>query len=188
MGNIGERKKRTRRSILEGAHRLFAAAGYEATSIEQVMRECDLTHGGFYAHFRSKLELYREAMCHALESGWPWADVPPLGGGETIATLLRSPALAFLAADMAHEDAEVREICAQALDRLADSMLGERASDGARLSLAAVVVGALTVARSSTDRSFRASLASSCESTAQALFGASLAAPAPAYFWEPPSG
>lgn len=183
MGNAGERKQRTRRSILEGAYRLFAAAGYESTSIEQVMRECDLTHGGFYAHFRSKAALYREAMCHALETGWPWAEMPTLAGGDAMAGILRDPSLAFLAADLMHEEAEVREACARALDRLAGRLLGEQATGPAKLSLTAMIVGALTVARSSGDRAFRASLAASCEEAARVLLGTSLEAPA--YFWEP---
>lgn len=176
MGNQGERKQRTRRSILEGAHPLFAVAGYEATSIEQVMRECDLTHGGFYAHFRSKLELYREAMEHAYETGWPEE-------ARTLPGALGSPALAFLAADLAHEDAEVRAVAGLALRRLTGAMLGEGATESTRLSMAAMIVGALSVARASDDRSFRATLAASCEAAAGLLLGS--AREAPAYFWEP---
>jgi AcrR family transcriptional regulator len=37
------RKARTRQSILEAAYRLFAAKGYEGTSIDEIMGACGLT-------------------------------------------------------------------------------------------------------------------------------------------------
>src|ERR1700704_5841004 len=57
-----ERKQQTKRRILESAYRLFTAKGFSGTSIEAIMRECNLTRGGFYAHFGSKSQLYREAI------------------------------------------------------------------------------------------------------------------------------
>ena len=47
---------------MAGARKLFAAQGFAATSIDAVMQESGLTRGGFYAHFKSKGELYREVM------------------------------------------------------------------------------------------------------------------------------
>jgi TetR/AcrR family transcriptional repressor of nem operon len=183
MGNAGEKKRRTRHQILESAWRRFAAAGYAATSIEEIMRDCELTHGGFYAHFRSKSGLYREAMDHALASGWLWASMPALGGN-AVDDLLRSPHLAFLAADVASSEPEVRAACTRALQQVSARVLGGGASETAKLSLTAVIVGALAVMRSSDDRVFRARLASSCEDVARLLAGERAEA-APSYFWEP---
>ena len=59
-----EHKSRTRQRILGTAARLFASKGFAATSIDDVMRNCGLTHGGFYMHFPSKAALYREATGH----------------------------------------------------------------------------------------------------------------------------
>lgn len=47
-------KDRTRARILESAGRTFRRRGFSETSIGDVMRGAGLTHGGFYAHFRSK--------------------------------------------------------------------------------------------------------------------------------------
>lgn len=47
-------KGNTRQRILEAANRLFAAKGYDGASIDEIMRECGLTRGGFHAHFCSK--------------------------------------------------------------------------------------------------------------------------------------
>jgi TetR/AcrR family transcriptional repressor of nem operon len=184
MGNAGEKKRRTRYQILESAWRRFAAGGFDAASIEEIMRDCELTHGGFYAHFRSKGELYREAVGHAIANGWLWASMPALGGG-SVEDLLRSPQLAFLAADVASAEPEVRDACRRALREISARVLGAGASEAAKLSLTAMIVGALAVARSSDDRVFRAKLVSSCEDVARLLGGGAAGPAGPAYFWEP---
>ena len=47
----------TRDKILEEATRLFALKGYQATRLEEILREAQVTTGGFFHHFRSKEEL-----------------------------------------------------------------------------------------------------------------------------------
>jgi len=66
-----DQKDRTRRRILDSAARLFAAQGFTAVSIDDVMRDCGLTRGGFYAHFRSKAVLFREATGHSVDEQPP---------------------------------------------------------------------------------------------------------------------
>lgn len=57
-----EHKARTRARIVECARVMFNRRGFDAVSIDDVMREAGLTRGGFYNHFRSKDELYAEAV------------------------------------------------------------------------------------------------------------------------------
>jgi AcrR family transcriptional regulator len=57
-----QHKDRTRRKIIESAAHLFSARGFAATSIEDIMSDCGLTRGAFYAHFQSKGQLYCEAI------------------------------------------------------------------------------------------------------------------------------
>ncbi len=57
-----EHKARTRARIIQKARALFNRHGFESVSIDDVMREAGLTRGGFYHHFRSKDELYAEAV------------------------------------------------------------------------------------------------------------------------------
>lgn len=73
-----DHRARTRDRVLQTARRLFADRGYGKVSIEDVMRDCGLTRGGFYAHFRSKAALYREAMGHSVEEQppQPYAPLP----------------------------------------------------------------------------------------------------------------
>lgn len=52
----------SRASIIREASRLFRLHGYEGTGLDQVMRAAGLTVGTFYAHFRSKAELFRAVL------------------------------------------------------------------------------------------------------------------------------
>lgn len=53
-----EHKQRTRRRIIAAAGKLFRLHGYHGTGIEQIMAAAGLTRGGFYAHFKSKADLF----------------------------------------------------------------------------------------------------------------------------------
>lgn len=64
MGRTGD-KSETRRRILSTAARLFRERGYRGTSVDELMARAGLTRGGFYAHFRGKTELLREALSAA---------------------------------------------------------------------------------------------------------------------------
>lgn len=57
-----EHKQQSRVRILESAVRLFTRKGFENTSIDEVMHDADLTRGAFYAHFKSKQDLYAQAI------------------------------------------------------------------------------------------------------------------------------
>ena len=60
------RKQRTHERILASAGRVFRRKGYAGSGVDELMREAGLTHGGFYAHFRSKEALFAEAVAGAL--------------------------------------------------------------------------------------------------------------------------
>jgi AcrR family transcriptional regulator len=74
MPYSAQHKADTRQKILESARRLFNLKGFAAVSIEDVMAEAGLTHGGFYRHFVGKDELYAEAVRWFLcqEAPKPW--------------------------------------------------------------------------------------------------------------------
>src|SRR5215470_13346976 len=56
----------TRERILDVARRMFQGGGYEATAIETILSECDLSRGALYHHFESKEQLF-EAVFIAIE-------------------------------------------------------------------------------------------------------------------------
>jgi TetR/AcrR family transcriptional repressor of nem operon len=69
-----KQKRDTREKILESARRLFNRKGYSGVSIEEIMSNAGLTHGGFYRHFTGKDELYaaavRQFLCKKAPAPW----------------------------------------------------------------------------------------------------------------------
>ena len=57
-----DHKQQIHDQILAAARALMARGGIAEIGIPRVMGQAGLTHGGFYAHFRSKSQLYREAI------------------------------------------------------------------------------------------------------------------------------
>ncbi|MBR3504618.1 MAG: TetR/AcrR family transcriptional regulator [Clostridia bacterium] len=51
-----------REQIIEAAEKLFYAKGYEQTAVQDILDALDLSKGGFYHHFESKLQVL-EAIC-----------------------------------------------------------------------------------------------------------------------------
>jgi TetR/AcrR family transcriptional regulator, transcriptional repressor for nem operon len=74
MSYSPKHKRDTREKILESARRLFNRNGYSGTSIEEIMTDAGLTHGGFYRHFSGKDELYaaavRQFLCKKAPAPW----------------------------------------------------------------------------------------------------------------------
>lgn len=77
MPYTAEHKAETRKRIVQSARRLFNRHGFSEVSIDDIMAGAGLTRGGFYNHFRTKDELYAEAVtlvmdCNPSEA---WDDV-----------------------------------------------------------------------------------------------------------------
>jgi AcrR family transcriptional regulator len=65
------RKDESRAKIVRSARKLFNRFGFDAVSIEQIMADAGLTHGGFYRHFAGKSDLYEEVLqCFFTDPGW----------------------------------------------------------------------------------------------------------------------
>ena len=63
--NLAKAEER-RREILTGAARAFARAGFDATNMDQIARECGLAKGHIYHYFRSKEEIFTEIRVDAV--------------------------------------------------------------------------------------------------------------------------
>jgi TetR/AcrR family transcriptional regulator, transcriptional repressor for nem operon len=59
------RKEVTHERIVEAAARAIRRSGYDGTSVADIMKEAGLTHGGFYAHFKSREAMLAEAADRA---------------------------------------------------------------------------------------------------------------------------
>ena len=60
-----EHKRRTRDRIVRNAARKFRAEGINGPGVATVMKASGLTVGGFYKHFRSKDELFADAIAQS---------------------------------------------------------------------------------------------------------------------------
>lgn len=194
-----EHKARTRQLILQSAARLFLEKGYEATSIEQVMRQCGLTRGGFYAHFKSKSDLYALALRAADESEFEQAELPAREPQAVSLEWLESTFgarldggaarddLSFLALDVGSRNPEVREAYSRALklisERLCREMSDSPCNDDAPFATMAMMVGALAITATLDDEALKARIVAACRQTAQAMRdGESLLLP-PSFLW-----
>jgi TetR/AcrR family transcriptional repressor of nem operon len=180
-----QQKSTTRSRILASAGRLFATKGFAATSIDDIMRDCGLTRGGFYAHFSSKSQLYCEAMGRQ-----PLGTPAPVDDVEAVLNACLNPErLAFFATDAASVESGVRTAYAGAFKNMS-AWLREctrrrvHCSEESALSATAMIVGALVVAHTTDDADLQNKLLRSCREQARALLEAG-GLSAPLLFWSP---
>ncbi|NVZ21649.1 TetR/AcrR family transcriptional regulator [Pseudomonas costantinii] len=62
MRYSSDHKAQTHQRIIKEASARFRRDGIDATGLQPLMRALNLTHGGFYAHFKSKDELVEKAL------------------------------------------------------------------------------------------------------------------------------
>ncbi|MGA4322660.1 TetR/AcrR family transcriptional regulator [Ectopseudomonas hydrolytica] len=62
-----DHKAKTHQRIIDEAALRFRRDGIGATGLQPLMKALGLTHGGFYAHFKSKDDLVETALRHAAE-------------------------------------------------------------------------------------------------------------------------
>lgn len=61
-----EKKRETRRALVEAAIRLFVAEGLDAPSLDAICKEAGCTRGAYYVHFRDRDDLACAAMEQAI--------------------------------------------------------------------------------------------------------------------------
>jgi TetR/AcrR family transcriptional regulator, transcriptional repressor for nem operon len=67
----GSHRIEVKAKIVDSARRLFNRHGFDNVSLSQIMAGAGLTHGGFYSYFRSKSDLYSEALsCFFTDPNW----------------------------------------------------------------------------------------------------------------------
>ncbi len=184
-----EHKLARRQQILAGAYELFSLRGFDAVTIDEVMNHCGLTRGGFYAHFENKAELYREAIAQAIASSKLAKSVQSqacarerltgiLNGYLSLDHVLgNSPCpLAFLATDIALRDGATRQAFAEAY-ALANRRVWECArtftdlQESDVLSLTAMVVGTVALARSMDSKALVESMLAAARRRLEAALG-----------------
>ncbi|MEM7301581.1 MAG: TetR family transcriptional regulator [Pseudomonadota bacterium] len=88
-----ENKAKVRARIVGGAAALFRERGYDAVNLDHIMEAAGLTRGAFYAHFKSKAELFADVarrehpilrLLQAREAGEPdalWTQMKAIFAG-----------------------------------------------------------------------------------------------------------
>jgi TetR/AcrR family transcriptional regulator, transcriptional repressor for nem operon len=160
----------TRRRIVEAAARLFRGRGIDAVSVADIMGELGLTVGGFYRHFVSKEALVAEAIeAASLES---IARQEGLDSEALLDAYLsqahrahadRGCPVAALCSEVGHAPRSTKKAFTAALERLLKTVDSHTGGSGKSkreqvLRQAAELVGALVLARASSDDDLAAEL------------------------------
>ncbi len=174
MPYSSEHKQKTRAKIVESARILFNRHGFQDVTIDMVMEKAGLTRGGYYNHFKSKEALFGTAVSSFLMGrGAKWradAGVDPANPSPNMARQMiqgylssahlgdldgQCPMIA-LPSDVARSNPEVRS----SYQELLEAMVGlfEHGFEGQNvqsrqkaLSLAALCVGGMVLARTLPD-------------------------------------
>ena len=175
-------KEQTRKRVVDVASARFRAQGIEATGVAGLMADAGLTHGGFYAHFKSKDDLVREAIAEAhARSRETWAKevlAAKERGEDGLEVIVRrylrtahrdrpeaGCSIAALAQEVARNAPETRHVMAQAADEivaiiaseLPASVPDEKARETA-YAIFGLLIGTLQLARVTTDKALSESI------------------------------
>ena len=88
-----DHKAKTHAKILDVACRCFRERGIRNVSVADVMAAADLTHGGFYSHFKSKDALVADVIRHGLDESLKYIErwgLGTQGGAEPLATIINN--------------------------------------------------------------------------------------------------
>lgn len=189
-----EHKQRTRARIVECARVLFNRKGFTEVSIDEIMAKAELTRGGFYNHFRTKEELFVEAVAAYQDFNpvdrWPELDFDMDRCGAAFARQMvdvylsrehlddiegHCPMIA-LPSDVARASPGVKHAYRELLERMAamlaqsaDASAGTQAARQRGLALAALCVGGMVLARTIEDDAFREEIRVATRATAHEL-------------------
>lgn len=67
MTERAEKKLETRQRILDGSARAFRKNGYAGIGVDGLAKEAGVTSGAFYAHFKSKADVFSESVLKGME-------------------------------------------------------------------------------------------------------------------------
>jgi AcrR family transcriptional regulator len=188
MPKTAKHKKQSREKILQSAYQLFSQHGFEQVSIDQIMQDAEMTRGGFYAHFSSKEDLYKQSMITAARQSRLLQEKPEaLTDQDWIMTLLNvylseqhikgeaiSCPLAFLTTDIAVRKAEVQKTYTEIYKRMNKKILSytdtySACTDEKMLAVTAMMIGGVSIGRALDDAALSRKLLDACKSVAQEL-------------------
>lgn len=149
--------------IVEEASRLFRERGFENVTVGEVMKAAGLTHGAFYAHFKSKEDLQAAAVAYGqgISLGSVQRAYGKKGGEAAYAGSYLSPkhrdnpgdgcTMATLAQEISRSTPEAREALEKGLQDILSAMGGDRKD---AIYRSAAMIGAVVLARAVQNKPF----------------------------------
>jgi TetR/AcrR family transcriptional repressor of nem operon len=161
------RREQSHQRILDAAARAVRRQGYAGVGVAEVMKEAGLTHGGFYAHFKSRDALLAAAIEHAAQDSVKIlsrrikalqdAGASPVRAlvegylaDEHVDACERGCPVAALGSEIARQSDDVLEVSRKRVRGLVEKVrqtLPPAAAAESAFGLAASLVGALQLAR-----------------------------------------
>lgn len=165
MRYSSEHKAETHAKIVRTAANEFRAHGVDGVGVADLMNKVGLTHGGFYAHFKSRDALLAEALDAAFDDtlaqlGKAAAAAPPEERQQAIVNTYLGPvhrdrpdrgcAIAALGGEVSRLDAGLRDQFERRIEAML-ALLNDNTSDPqqreASIRLLSTLVGALLMSR-----------------------------------------
>ena len=166
MPYTSEHKRTSREKILKSAWKLFSRRGFDNVSIDELMNAAGMTRGAFYAHFKTKSDVYQESILAILTNGRLSTPKPDaLSDRQWLKLMLSgylsrghiddepSPCpLAFLATDVANREPRVRQAYTQVYRSLIN-LIRKHCDQDRELIMAitAMMIGSVAIARALDD-------------------------------------
>ncbi len=192
MPHRPEHRENTRTRIVRGARTLFNRRGFDGVTIDELMASAGLTRGAFYSYFRSKSELYADAVALSLAET-PWSQWDGISVDFSAADAARQVVGAYLSrqhfedvdascpmvtlpSDVARRDRRVRKAFEDVFKAMVDLFDESLRRDGLRdrgraLAIAGICVGGMVVARALDDLGLADALRESTEKIAIQIAG-----------------
>jgi TetR/AcrR family transcriptional repressor of nem operon len=184
-------KQQTREKIIESAGGLFRRHGFDGVGIDTLMAEAGLTRGGFYAHFSSKADLFNTvlgqepALQRMLEDRQGGSRADSLQGTlDVLATYLDPGNTDYVAStcpmvSLARDVDKGGEPARAALTKVIHDLTAllkrgisddhQHSPDERALSVLALCVGGVTIARTAKSPELAAQILKACENQAQEI-------------------
>ncbi len=169
-----QHKSQTKDIILKSAAFLFTQNGYEKVSIDLVMQEAKLTRGAFYAHFKSKSDLYSQAITKAALVA---QDRKPENSNQDLKSIGRyylskahrddlwqQPCpLASLVSDMTQQNETVRDTYTKVFRGFVQQANKHTNDKEKALQSAALMIGGLAISKALNDKALSDTLLLACQ-------------------------
>lgn len=166
-----EHKIQSREKILSSAAQLFSHHGFDAVSIDDVMAHAGLTRGAFYSYFKSKSEVYHQAMVTSAVMFRDKVCAHPSTATEMAETYLdigrharadRYCPLAFLITDIGQREPDIQAAYTHILKKYQERLASLGLSQKDAIAASVILIGGLALSRAVVDEAMKNEILDCC--------------------------